>query len=529
MALALETLSDTQSDLVVLIGRDGTLLDYSGGTDLSALRPSLANKGQSLRTAWPADSAEIAIQCVRRAIAMRGASESRFTFHGEELEIRATAVGPDRARCHVRHSLSASNGPTEQRQASTSRLERRGFLRRFRESMALASLSDMPAAVAVIHIDSIADIAQSFDLTLSERIISLALRRLDSTATANDSALPWYMGQLSHSLLVIVFESGARDAIEQCLNALCDNLRTPLQIGDLSFHLNPYAGAAILGRDANTAKMLLECARSAASEARRAHAMQPQFFSDTMQVRSITRMDLARELSEAITNGDISLRYAGRHDLTSGALHTWVAYLRWVHPLRGEVPPSEFVRIAETTGLAESLSRTALQCLRQDFARVRNQLDARVRFSFGGLRHHLLSNRFVDDVQTLIADNAVSAARLEIRMSERVCLIREPADLRPLVDQGVHIVVDEVGRDAGALRRLANAPLWGMQLDRAWASTVNTDPTAHKLCRAVIAIADAFNLTPIANAVDNDAQRATMLSLGCKLGQGDLFTSSPAI
>ena len=97
--------------------------------------------------------------------------------------------------------------------------------------------------------------------------------------------------------------------------------------------------------------MLLDHARAAAAEARRAASRDVFFFSDTLQLRSLARIDIARELREAIANRAIRLRYMGRHELATGRRVAWVGYVRWLHPLRGEIRPSEFLRVAQTTGL----------------------------------------------------------------------------------------------------------------------------------------------------------------------------------
>ena len=516
---------ELQTDLMVLIRRDGQLLGTLGGDDLAGLKPSTHAMGQSLGSLWPSGVADAVVQCAKRAIAVRGASDSRFEFDDNRYEVRATARGPDRASCLIRRALHAADDTLNAKLSPSPRIERRGFLRRFRESMAVASLTQKAAAVAVIHIDSVADIAQSFDLNLSERIVSLALKRLDAVVSDASTDVPWYLGQLSNNVLVIVFESSSRETLSDCLEKICDNLRQPLQVGALTFHLNPFAGAAILGCDSGSARTLLNCARSAASEARRTQSGQPHFFSDTMRMKSLTRLDMARELQDAIANGDIQLRYTGRYDLITGDLDTCVAYLRWIHPLRGAVPPAEFLRIAATTGLAEDLSRTALQTLRRDFAQGSLRLPANVRVSFGGLKHHVLSASFVADIEHLLDSGSIPANRLELRIAERACLLRDPRNFKSLTDRGVQIVVDEAGRDAGALRRLANAPISGLQLDRALAAAIRTDATAHKLCRAIVGIATAFNLTPIATAVDDEQQRDDLLAMGCRLGQGDWFAA----
>ena len=129
-----------------------------------------------------------------------------------------------------------------------------------------------------------------------------------------------------------------------------------------------------------------------------------------MKLRSLAQLDLARELREAIANGDIGLRYVGRHDLATGRLVAWVGYLRWMHPIRGEVRPAEFLRVAESTGLAAALSRAVLSCLQRDFTALAPQWDADVRISFGALRHHILHDDFAADIAQFLAEGAVPAS-----------------------------------------------------------------------------------------------------------------------
>jgi EAL domain-containing protein (putative c-di-GMP-specific phosphodiesterase class I) len=117
----------------------------------------------------------------------------------------------------------------------------------------------------------------------------------------------------------------------------------------------------------------------------------------------------------------------------------------------------------------------------------------------------------------------VPAERLELRIAEKVFAARDSADLRSLQRLGVQFVVDEVGRGVSSLAALARAPLWGLQLDRAWVSSLRGDELARDVCRAGIAIAKALSLTPIATGVDDTAQRDALLELGCWFGLGDLY------
>jgi EAL domain-containing protein (putative c-di-GMP-specific phosphodiesterase class I) len=519
-------LIDALPDLVLVVKRDGTPIAHGGGRAVPELGSAAA---QRFVPSWSENTAALVRRLVRNAIADRAPVEARFRERDEQYEVRVTPQGPDRAVCVIRPALAAAanaglEATGEHRQMQ---LDRRGFLRRFKETISVAALRESSVAVAVLYIEEIADIAEIIATRVSEQIMSIALTRLP--AYTSDGSPNWYLGQLGENLLALVIESTDRNIIEACVGNVCASLREPIGVGDAEFRLTPYAGVSVLGLDASNPRVLLDHARAAAAEARRSASRDVFFFSDTMQLKALARIDIAAELREAIASRAIRLRYASRHDLRTGRRVAWVGYVRWLHPLRGEIRPAEFLRVAQTTGLATSLSRSVLAHLPQDFAELRTQADSDVRISLGALRDHVLHEDFVADMQNLLATDAVPPERLELRIAEKVFVARDSGDLRSLQRRGVQFVVDEVGRSVSSLTSLARAPVWGLQLDRAWVQALRTDTVARNVCRAGIAMASALALTPIATGVDDAQQRDALLELGCLFGLGDLyggFTSS---
>ena len=526
--MSLDTLIASLPDLVVLVRRDGVVLDCGGGHGLSSLKLTRESVGKRVADLWPEAVAQLIAQLARGAIAARASTEARFEDGGQHYEARLSAQGPDRALCVIRTVLAGA--PDQALDITGERprlqLDRRGFLHRFKDSMSLAALCEKPAAVAVIHLDGLTDIAQSIDANIAEQVMSTAILRLPAQPAGFSGANSWYMGQLSDSLLALVLESSDRDVIESGVSDLCASLREPIGVGDANFHLSPCAGVAVLGQDAASPKILLQHARAASTHARRSGSAKPCFFTDTLKMRSLAKLDLARELREAIANGDIGLRYVGRYELATGRLVAWVGYLRWMHPVRGEVRPAEFLRVAESTGLAAALSRAVLSCLQRDFTALAPQWDVDVRISFGALRHHVLHEDFAADIARFLAEGAVPPHRLELRIAEKTFVACDPAALTVLRQLGVQLVVDEVGRGLGSLDGMARAPIWGLQLDRAWVTGLRSDEVALKVCRAGISMASALGLTPIATGVDDLSQREQLLALGCRHGSGDLYRNA---
>jgi predicted signal transduction protein with EAL and GGDEF domain len=514
-------LVDGLPDLIVELRRDGSVVRQAGGRLLNEVREAQ----------WPAALSALVRQLTRRAIAARGTSEGIVAHAGRRYEIRITAQSPDRAIGVIR-GLSSQAGEGPARDAASDaddHMDRRRFWQRLTESISMAALGERSIALAIIHLDGIAEISQIMDTNISDQLISVAIRRLSLVEALAQESASWYAGQTGEDELAVVFKHSDRDVIERCISLMCQSLGARLDFGDAAFHLRVYTGVAILGQDAGTQKALLDSARAAMTEARRSEASAACFFSDTLKLRALTRLDIARELRDALMNRDIKLRYRARHDLQSGRLVALVAYLRWTHPIRGDIPPTQFLGAAAATGLASALSRSLLLRLGEDARAILPRVADDVRISFGPLRHHVLDGTFLSDVASAISEQAIDASRLELRISERIHATREADEWHGLADRGVRFIVDEVGRKMSSIGRLARAPIWGLQLDRACSVAAPRDATALKVCRAVVGMARALELVAIAPAVDGPMQRRCLLEIGFEQGSGDYYGEPDAL
>jgi predicted signal transduction protein with EAL and GGDEF domain len=516
-------------ELILLVKRDGTLLRVEGGRGVPALRALGSWQEDTFQPAWPEEVSVLIGQLARRAITDRGRSDARFGIGSELFEIRAAALGRDRCACMI--SPAGMAAPTPDRRLAGGAVlapepDRRGFLRRLKEALSSARLREKPLSVAVLQIDDVSELGRAIAPGVSEEIVRGALRTLLELAATRPAGEPdWNAGQLKENRLALWIDTADRERIEACVSRLCNRLREPVEIGPAQFQLVLHAGVAILGLDATSPQVLVDHACVAAAEARRAHSTRTFFFSDTLKMKSLARLDIARELRTAIDSHHFRLRYRFRHDLATAKRTAWVGYVSWEHPLRGTIAPAEFLPVAQSMGLATALSRSVLATLHQDFPRVLRE-DPELRLSFGALRAHALDEGFLTDVRRAIVDNALPAERLEIRLAESAVVSRDPSEFTALHDLGVRIVADEMGRDLAPLPRLANAPLWGLQLDRTWACRVLDDPLAQRICGAVIGVAGALGCTPLAHGVDSDAHRTSLLALGCGQGTGDLYRGS---
>jgi hypothetical protein len=153
-----DALIEALPDLVMLLRRDGVVLEVGGGHGVPGLRPPVDFTGQPLEALCPQPFAEFLKRLTRRALAERTTVEARFEEDGHTYEARATAQGPERAVCIIRPASAtlrdASLDSTDERPRP--HLDRRGFLQRCKESLSVAALREQPLAIAVIQVDGIA-------------------------------------------------------------------------------------------------------------------------------------------------------------------------------------------------------------------------------------------------------------------------------------------------------------------------------------------------------------------------------------
>jgi predicted signal transduction protein with EAL and GGDEF domain len=454
--------------------------------------------------------------------------DAEFSAAGATYQARLTPQGPRRALCVIsRVAAGAARDAAADCAGNAESAGRRGFMRRLRASVADAALRERPLAVCLIFLGGFEDIGRLIDFSIGERVLGEALANLPASGSAQTpSEATWYVGQLGMDLLGVVVDGGLqRERVRTVVDALCAAIARPIRLGDASFRLAPCAGIALLGEDASRASALLEHARAAMLEARRSGAGSVHFYSDTLRMLPVARLDIARELRVAVDSGQIGLRYVPRHDLANARITGIHAYLRWRHPLRGEIPPAHFLPIADATGLSLAVSRAGLEHLAADLVAVRERYGSELPISFGALRQHLTSGKVTQHCRRLLPERELAAGRVELRIAERALATLSLPErvLGDIAACGARLVIDELGRDASSLAKLPRLPIWGLQIDRALVVAAHRNSAALRACRAIGALARALEIVSIATGIDNDAVRANMLESGYTQGLGDHY------
>ena len=241
------------------------------------------------------------------------------------------------------------------------------------------------------------------------------------------------------------------------------------------------------------------------------------------------RLQVRTELERALNDGDLRVHFQPIVDLRSGEVRGVEALVRWEHPERGWILPGEFIGIAEESGLIGDLGRFVL---REACAQVHSwdstmPLHDDFQLHVNVSPRQLRTDQVIDEVRTILAETGLAARRLVVEMTES--FVGEHGDvarerMRELKTLGVGLAIDDFGTGYSSLAILQDMPFDILKVDRAFINDLDDDRRRRAFTAAIFGLGETLGLHMIAEGVEREQQRNTLLSLGCVLAQGFLFS-----
>ncbi|MFC1455561.1 EAL domain-containing protein [Microvirga arabica] len=281
-------------------------------------------------------------------------------------------------------------------------------------------------------------------------------------------------------------------------------------------------GIALYPSDAKDRTELLSNADTALYRAKQEGKGTYRFFEAAMGAQIRERRSIEHDLHNAIENGELSLVYQPQAQLETGEVLGFEVLLRWNHPVRGLVPPSAFIPIAEESGLILTIGEWVMRHACQEAATWTRPLSIAVNVS----ALQLGSDGFPHLVQGIVEETGLSAERLEIEITE-TALVRDPhralLALQRLKELGVTIAMDDFGTGYSSLSNLQAFPFDKIKIDRSFVQAVHTKPQAAAIVRAVLGLGRGLGLPVIAEGVETPEELSFLGQEGCTEVQGYLF------
>jgi diguanylate cyclase (GGDEF)-like protein/PAS domain S-box-containing protein len=246
-----------------------------------------------------------------------------------------------------------------------------------------------------------------------------------------------------------------------------------------------------------------------------------------LHLAAVDRVAVRTELRQSLDAGEFALRYQPIVDLVGGRTVGFEALVRWHNPRRRTVPPAEFIPIAEETGLIVPLGAWVLDQALADLARWREHVQTPVRINVNVSAHQLRAPGFVEQVLDALARRRVPARSLALEITETALLADDAvvtANLAVLRERGVRIAIDDFGTGFASLDYIRLHAVDSLKIDRSFVDGVEGSRRQTALVGTIVHLAHALTLPVVAEGVETPAQRDALLLVGCRLGQGYLFS-----
>jgi len=398
---------------------------------------------------------------------------------------------------------------------------RRLFSERVRAEMSRALHGGQKFALLWLDIDRFKTINDSMGHSFGDRLLVSISKRLTEYADKPENVFRLGGDEFTVLLNDIREDSEAEEAAQR----LVDLFDQPIRVGPSAFHITGSVGVAIYPEDGKTLDLLLQNADTAmygAKESRNGWRR----YETRMNLKAKERLLLENDLRIALELGQFHLVFQPLVDLERNYLVGVEALLRWRHPQKGEIPPSEFIPLCEENGfilpLGEWVLRQACEQMKEWHDQGLPPIVLSVNLSIRQFRQHDLCSR----IEKVLSETELAPQWLELEITESIMAdVAYATDmLKQLKKLGVRISIDDFGTGYSSLYYLKRFPIDKLKIDRAFVGDVLTDRNDAAIVSGISAMARNLELTVTAEGVENEGQVAFLKQLKCQEAQGYFFS-----
>ena len=394
---------------------------------------------------------------------------------------------------------------------------------RAREAIASARHGERQIALLLFNLDRLQRINDSLGHETGDAMLQEMARRAGLLAGPCDVLA--HMG--GDEFVLLLTECLDSDAVISAARRLIEEISRPVQVGGHDLILTASVGISIYPRDGANPSELLKAADVALSHMKDTGRNGFRFFKGEMNAHALRWMSLETHLRRAIERGELSLNYQPQVSMSDGRICSMEALLRWRSPELGQVPPGDFIALAEDTGMILPIGNWVIRqaCLQNKAWQDAGLPPLRVAVNVSA--HQFMAGTVPTVVADALRESGLEARYLEVELTESVMMHDSEttaAQLSALTEMGVSISLDDFGTGYSSLGYLSRFMLDKLKIDQTFVRNITTEPRSAAIAQATIALAHGLSLVVIAEGVETEGQLAFLRAIGCDEVQGYLFS-----
>jgi diguanylate cyclase (GGDEF)-like protein len=397
------------------------------------------------------------------------------------------------------------------------------FRDRIQETIQAAGQEPGSAAVMLLDVDRFREINDSLGHETGDRLLQEVAARLGNTVRAGE-----IFARLGGDEFGILLANGSHEDATALAARIHGALEEPFSLSGFPLEIAVSAGIAGYPEHGEDVDTLLQHADVAMYVAKDAHSG-TALYEPEQDTSDAARLALAGELRRAIENEELVVHFQPKAELESGLIVGAEALVRWQHPMLGFIPPSEFIPMAERTGLIKPLSQYVVaSALKQCGAWRAAGFDLHVAVNL--TIPDLLDLELPDRIGELLAECGVRPGQLELEVTETTILadpFRVRQVLNRLNEMGLRLAIDDFGTGYSSLAYLKNLPVHTIKIDRSFVMGMCEDASDATIVRSTIDLGRNLGLGVVAEGIESQEVWDALRADGCSLAQG-YFIGRPA-
>jgi len=397
------------------------------------------------------------------------------------------------------------------------------FMERLGYSISQSSRQKQSLALIFLDLDGFKTINDVLGHDVGDELLVDIAQRLTSTIRTSDTVSRFGGDEFT----LLLNDISSNEALIKMAEKLLHVVSQPILCGNREVHLSTSMGISMYPQDSESAIDLLKFADTAMYQAKKLGKNTYQFYSPELHSESIGRMSIESELRSALANKELVLHYQPKVDVLKRQITGVEILLRWQHPKKGLLTPSDFIDVAEETGLILPIGKWVLMEACKQAIDWKTSAYSHMNIAVNLSVVQLYQEDLLSTLSTCIEKHRMLPDTLQLELTESMVMNdvgRDRKILNDLRNLGISLAIDDFGTGYSCLNQLRNIPVDTVKIDRSFIRNFDSDERSVAVVKAIIGLAGAMGLYVIAEGVESENEIRRLVKLGCHEIQGFYFS-----